>query len=185
MIRCVEHLGRILSHAANSLQVAKFNGLQDGHSGLEFGRGLLPKGDDTMIEGLIFGLAFVVTAGVAASMKQGPIVSLGGGFLLACIALAAFGPRTPGRQAVSYEDALGVVRQSSDHAVHQEAFAEAAMRLMNKRECTLSDFTAQGGWAKASKLSTQDTYFVLCGGTRVENRIYLIPATGETFRSMR
>lgn len=138
-----------------------------------------------MIEILIFGLAFVITAGVAVRMKQGPIVWLGGGFIVACIALAAFGPRTPARQEVSYEDALGVVRQSSDYAVHREAFAEAAMRLVNKRECALSDFMAQGGWAKSGKLTTQDTYFVLCGGTRVENRVYLIPDTGETYRSMR
>lgn len=138
-----------------------------------------------MIEGLIFGLAFAITAGIAVRMKQGPIVWLGGGFIVACIALAAFGPRSPARQQVSYEDALDVVQQSSDYVVYREAFVEAAMRLVNKRECTLSDFTAQGGWAKSSKLTTQDTYFVLCGGTRVENRVYLIPGTGETYRSMR
>lgn len=138
-----------------------------------------------MIEGLILVLTFAITASVAARMKQGLIVSLGGGFIVACIALAALGPRSPVRRDVSYEDALGVVGQSSDYAVYSVAFAEAARRLVNKRECTLGDFTAQGGWAKSGKLTTQDTYFVLCGGTRVENRVYLIPGTGETYRSMR
>lgn len=131
-----------------------------------------------------FLVAWAVVALVALRFRAGPIVAFGGGLLLALPVLVVLEPRKP---AVSVDPAkfMPLVAKSDDFEIYKEAFAEAAARLIKRGECSAGDFVSQGGWAKSTSQQNRSAYFVLCGGSRVENRVFLIPQTGETFRSMK
>lgn len=135
-----------------------------------------------MAQGVVFVVVLVLVAFVALRMKLGPIVSLGGGFILALVATALV-PQEGRQPARSIDGAqyAALVDKSDDYAIYKEAFAEAAGKLISKGECSAGDFSSQGGWVRSTV--RPDTYFVLCGGSRVENRVFLIPGTGETYRS--
>ncbi len=133
----------------------------------------------------IFLIGFGLMAGIGMARKLSPIVSLGGGLLVGAVLLAAIGPRHPVAPRAQLTDTRPVVAGSSDHTIYKEAFAEAAKKLVDKGECTLGDFTSQGGWLKSTTRTVKDTYFVYCGGTRPENRVFLEPQTGETYRTLK
>lgn len=75
-----------------------------------------------------------------------------------------------------------LLTDSDDFARHRQAFIKASQELVERKQCTLQDFKAGGGWSKSTNFAGKPVYFAYCGGMSKGNRLYLNVATGEVFR---
>lgn len=96
--------------------------------------------------------------------------------------LAALSITACGTEVEPPSDALitKAVEQSDDFKKYRYTFVHAARELIREGECKLDDFIELGGWTSSPK--SYDLFFVYCGGSNTNNRIYLNVSEGTTFR---
>jgi hypothetical protein len=92
--------------------------------------------------------------------------------------LTASQPEDPGEGAVG---TAALVARSDDYGLHGSAFVAAADSMIADALCTPQDFVDNGGFVRSTR-HARGVYFIYCGGTRLDDRLYLRVATGEVFR---
>ena len=100
------------------------------------------------------------------------------------VASAYLSQTGPGHDAaqVSPASPLGrAIDRSDDSHVHRSSFLMAARRLVERGQCTVSDFEKIGGWVQSFSHGAS-VYFTYCGGLLANNRIYLDVNSGRIFR---
>lgn len=84
---------------------------------------------------------------------------------------------------VDAESPLGrAIDRSDDAHLYRSSFLTAARRLIERGQCTVSDFEDIGGWVWSPGRG-ESVYFTYCGGRYASNRIYLEAESGRIFRS--
>lgn len=79
--------------------------------------------------------------------------------------------------------ALGdALKESDNFGQYKKVFIEASRKLVAERTCSLTGFKSAGGWMKSTQYPSNTVYFVYCGGTAKNNRLYLDVNTLNTFR---
>lgn len=94
-------------------------------------------------------------------------------------------PSPPIRKPRVYTDTeiQEAIAQSDDYERYRAAFTEAARSLLTSRRCGRYEMTQYGGFVKAQgNNKSLPVYFTYCGGSHIDNRIYLDVSTGEIFR---
>ncbi len=87
----------------------------------------------------------------------------------------------PVRKPRVYTDAeiQEAIAQSDDYDQYRAEFTEAAKVLLTSRRCGRYEMTQYGGFVKSQTHKNKPVYFTYCGGTHLDNRIYIDVSTGE------
>ncbi|MDV7103842.1 SH3 domain-containing protein [Vibrio sp. TH_r3] len=72
--------------------------------------------------------------------------------------------------------------KSDDFVLYQDSFINATKRLLADESCTYEDFELMNGWLLSRTYPDNPVYFVYCGGTQRENKIYLNVVTNQIFK---
>lgn len=91
----------------------------------------------------------------------------------------------PVRKPRVYTDAeiQEAIAKSDDYDMYRSEFMEAARSLLASRRCGRYEMTQYGGFVKAQgNNKTLPIYFTYCGGSHLDNRIYLNISTGDIFK---
>ena len=75
-----------------------------------------------------------------------------------------------------------LIKESDDFLIYQDAFVQATQGLIQSRQCKIEDFELLDGWVRSVTFKPQPVYFIYCGGTDQQHKIYLNVETGETFQ---
>jgi hypothetical protein len=75
-----------------------------------------------------------------------------------------------------------LVNKSDDFLQYQDQFIIATRTLLDDERCSYEDFELMDGWVLSRTFNIEPVYFVYCGGTQTENKVYLNIETGELFR---
>ncbi|WED24204.1 SH3 domain-containing protein [Vibrio sp. JC009] len=74
-----------------------------------------------------------------------------------------------------------LIKKSDDFVQYQEQFISATQKLIDNGNCSFEDFELLGGWLISVTYKPQPVYFVYCGGTGRNDKVYLNAETGEIF----
>ncbi len=77
---------------------------------------------------------------------------------------------------------VALVKKSDDFMLYEEQFIIATKQLLDQKTCTHDDFELIDGWILSRTFNIEPVYFVYCGGTARENKVYMNPETGEIFQ---
>lgn len=77
---------------------------------------------------------------------------------------------------------MKLVNKSDDFALYEDQFLIATKTLIDSEKCLYEDFELVGGWILSRTYNIEPVYFVYCGGTDTENKVYLNVETGEIFQ---
>lgn len=77
----------------------------------------------------------------------------------------------------SQSDIMEAISASDNYKEYKKAFVTKTKELADKERCTLEEIKAQGGWMYAplrtNEMGGLPQYFIHCGGTNNNNKIYL------------
>lgn len=79
------------------------------------------------------------------------------------------------------ETVSGYIENSDDFKTFFDRFIQSTDSLLKEGTCSPEDFEELGGWVRSVTFSSDDIYFVYCGGLKQANKIYLNAQTGEIF----
>lgn len=79
-------------------------------------------------------------------------------------------------------DTERLISLSDDLDRYRKVFAEAANNLLEDGTCKEAEFIENGGWIRSTAFKPRAVYFMYCGGTTVDDRLYLDVNTGKIFR---
>lgn len=77
---------------------------------------------------------------------------------------------------------LKLVNKSDDFMTYQDQFVIATRKLIEDGTCRYEDFELMDGWVLSRTFNIEPVYFVYCGGTKRENKVYVTIKTGEIFQ---
>lgn len=77
---------------------------------------------------------------------------------------------------------LALIKKSDDLKEYEASFIKGTRELLDSGECSFEDFELVGGWVKSVTFNIEPVYFVYCGGTRREDKVYLNVESGQTFK---
>lgn len=81
------------------------------------------------------------------------------------------------------QELLRSLQNSDDYEQNIEAYVAAAERMIELGICTMDDFSAAGGWIKASGANqNRPIYFTYCGSFTISGRWYLNVADGRFYQ---
>ncbi|GLO63198.1 hypothetical protein MACH09_37060 [Vibrio sp. MACH09] len=76
---------------------------------------------------------------------------------------------------------MALIKRSDDLKEYEESFIQGAEKLIKSGQCTFEDFELVGGWVRSVTFNLEPVYFIYCGGTDREDKVYLNVESGETF----
>lgn len=77
---------------------------------------------------------------------------------------------------------LRLIQKSDDLKTYQESFIIGTQELIDSGKCSFEDFELVGGWVKSVVFNIEPVYFVYCGGTSRDDKVYLNVESGEVFK---
>lgn len=75
-----------------------------------------------------------------------------------------------------------LLSKSDDFMRYEDQFILATQNLIDDELCSYEDFELLDGWVLSRTFNNEPVYFVYCGGTERENKIYLNIESGNTFQ---
>ncbi|MDB1126063.1 SH3 domain-containing protein [Vibrio algarum] len=75
-----------------------------------------------------------------------------------------------------------LLNKSDDFITYSDQFVIATRKLLEDETCSYEDFELMDGWVLSRTFNIEPVYFVYCGGTQRENKIYVNVETGEIFQ---
>ena len=89
---------------------------------------------------------------------------------------------TPKPRVYTDAEIHDAIKQSDDYETYRAEFAAAARTLLESRRCGKYEMTEYGGFVKSPTYKVRLVYFTYCGGSHLDNRIYLDVSTGQIFK---
>jgi hypothetical protein len=74
------------------------------------------------------------------------------------------------------------IAKSDDFKRYKKVFLKVSKSLIKQGKCTEKDFYNNGGWIKSFTHRNKPIYFTYCGGSTLDNKIYLNAHTQKTFK---
>ncbi|TCD16170.1 SH3 domain-containing protein [Oricola cellulosilytica] len=88
-------------------------------------------------------------------------------------------PSSGSREIDEFE---AIVAGSENFRLHRDAFAEAAMELVQRGFCTKAEISRQGGFSRAGGAADENIYLAYCGGDTMGDRVFADVKTKRGFR---
>ena len=91
--------------------------------------------------------------------------------------------RPTNNKLIDYSSPLTkAISSSQDYSKNKDIFLSVSAKLIDQRECKLSDFEEMGGWMRSSNHKPKPIYFTYCSAKKANDRIYLDATTGKLYR---
>lgn len=75
-----------------------------------------------------------------------------------------------------------LIEKSDDFNLYQDVFIQTTQNLIGTGDCKIEDFELLNGWIRSVTFKEQPIYFIYCGGTDHQHKIYLNADTGKTYQ---
>lgn len=76
---------------------------------------------------------------------------------------------------------VALIKGSDDFLQYEDTFIRATQKLISSGQCKVEDFELLGGWVRSVTYEDRPVYFVYCGGTDRQNKVYLNVETEDLF----
>jgi hypothetical protein len=76
---------------------------------------------------------------------------------------------------------VALIKGSDDFLQYEDTFIRATQKLIHSGQCKVEDFELLGGWVRSVTYKDRPVYFVYCGGTDRQNKVYLNVETADIF----
>lgn len=80
------------------------------------------------------------------------------------------------------DNMVKLLNKSDDYLSYEDQFILATQSLLEREICRYEDFELTDGWLLSRTFDVEPVYFVYCGGSDLEHKVYLNVTTGEVFQ---
>lgn len=71
------------------------------------------------------------------------------------------------------------IKGSDDYLTYRKNLIELSQKLIDKGQCSITDYKEMGGWLRSSTHKPKPIYFTYCGGFASGRKIYINAKTAE------
>ena len=80
------------------------------------------------------------------------------------------------------EETADLIKQSQDFKKHRAGYIRAVRATLNSGKCTLAHLKSDGFWLKSQQHLDSPVYFLHCGESHRDHRVYIDVAKGTWFQ---